>query len=49
MERSPYFLMVKKFYVLVSCYDIIKKLSESSEDSIAEMPVKLSRFAFSNM
>ena len=39
MERSPYFLMI-----LISCYDIIMKLSEYSElseDYLAEMPVKL--------
>ena len=43
MEWSPYFLMIKKFY-LFTRYDIIMKLSkfsELSEDYIAEMWVKL--------
>ena len=42
MERSPYFLMI----LLVSCYDIIMKLSEFielSENYIAEMPVKIAQ------
>ena len=30
-----------KEILIVSCYDIIMKLSELSEDYIAEMPVKL--------
>ena len=43
LESSPYFFNDKEI-LLVSCYDIIMKLSEFSElskDYIAEMPVKL--------
>ena len=38
MERSPYFLMIKKFYLSLV---MLCEFRELSKDYIAEMPVKL--------